>query len=321
MPDLLNALRRLYGEPGPEGILSPEEEAEARALAGVKAGLDALPKRRPDAATLAAVLALAADPPPALGDDPAEAAALAEVEAGLAALPRRRPDAAALEAVFAAAAGPSASPAADRPARRPTSRRRAAALGTAFVLLLAAASVLWIVPGGIVPGEVAAPPIAATAPQGEAASDDPQAEAAEPSTVLIEPLAEASPRSQTSAGSEATRSEATTSPSAGRPAPAQAAPPSAAPPPPAARVAAPAPNGFAAARSDEGAGADADLQLVSETMPFAEGDEALRLLYLRMLELQAAQAGLGWDEPPTALGTVPDSTPAASGWMRVRVER
>lgn len=313
MPDLLNATRRLYGEPGPEGISSAGEEAEARALAEVKAGLDALPKRRPDAATLDAVLALAADPLPTPGDDPDGEAALAEVAVGLAALPRRRPDAATLEAVFAAAAASSASlsavPAADRPARRSAPRRRVAALGTAFVLLLAVASVLWIVPG-----EDGAPQIAATAPQGEVVEPEAdaveEAGAAEPSATLSEALAEASPVPQASPRSEAPRSEAAVSVAAGRSTPERAARPSAVPPP-----------ALATAPSSDAAGADADFRLVNEPLPLADGDEALRLLYLRMLELQAAQSGLGWDEPPTALGAAPDSTPAASGWMRVRVER
>lgn len=314
MPDLLNALRRLYGEPGPEGISSPGEEAEARALAEVKAGLDALPKRRPDAATLDAVVAMATESLPALGDDPAEAAALAEVEAGLDALPRRRPDAETLEAVFAAAASATLipAPATDRPARRSAPRRRAAALGTAFVLLLAVASVLWIVPG-----DVAAPPIAANAPQAETGEPEAEgteaAEEAEPGATVSEPLADASPRS-----------EATASVSAGRSASEQVASSSGAPPPAAARAAAPTPADLAAvaaAQSGDAAEAAADFQLVGEPMPFADGDDELRLLYLRMLEMRAAQAGLGWDEPPTALGTVPDSVPAAGGWMQVRVER
>ena len=46
------------------------------------------------------------------------------------------------------------------------------------------------------------------------------------------------------------------------------------------------------------------------------------MLYLRVREMQAAQAGLGWDTPPVSLGAEPDSTPAAAtGWMQVRVQR
>jgi hypothetical protein len=317
MPDLLNALRRLYGEPGPEGIPAAGDEAEPRALAGVKAGLDALPKRRPAATTLEAVLATAAEPVALPDDDPSEAAALAEVEAGLAALPRRRPDAATLEAVFAAAAPavPNAAPAADRPAQRPSSRRRVAGLGTAFALLLAVAGMLWLVPD-----DAAAPPIAANAPQQEAAPAEADAALAAEAPVeepAAGPLADASPRSGTSPA------QAPNAPgrSVARAVPEPSAPsPSAPLPPPAA--AGVEPSALAAAQA-EGAAEAADLQLVlvAEPMPLADGDEELRLLYLRTLEMRAAQAGLGWDEPPTALGATPDPTPAASGWMQVRVER
>lgn len=285
MPDPLNALRRLYGEPGPEGIPAAGDEAEARALAEVKAGLDALPKRRPTAATLDAVSAAAAAPVPLPDDDPAEAAALADVEAGLAALPRRRPDAATLEAVFAAAAPAAAAPApaADRPARRSASRRRAAALGTSFVLLLAVASVLWLVPG-----DVAVPPIAANAPQEETASAEPDNAPVEEEAEQAEPSVEA--------------------PVAGDIAPSVAAPSADA--------------RLARAASALAAETEAEAGLVlTGDLPLADGDDELRLLYLRLIEMQAAQAGLGWDEPPAALGAAPDSAPASSGWMQVRVER
>ncbi|MDX1531718.1 MAG: hypothetical protein R3362_09350, partial [Rhodothermales bacterium] len=68
-----------------------------------------------------------------------------------------------------------------------------------------------------------------------------------------------------------------------------------------------------------------DVQLADVEVP-ADGDEALRLLYLRLQALEARQADLGWDEPPTALGM---EQPAGrsligsptNGWMRVRVAR
>ncbi len=63
------------------------------------------------------------------------------------------------------------------------------------------------------------------------------------------------------------------------------------------------------------------MRVSEESLPLADGDEELQLLYLRVREMQAAQAGLGWDTPPVSLGAAPDSTPAATGWMQVRVQR
>jgi hypothetical protein len=66
-----------------------------------------------------------------------------------------------------------------------------------------------------------------------------------------------------------------------------------------------------------------DVQLAEAEALALEADEELRLLYLRLREMQEAQAGLGWDTPPVALGAAPDSTPATTetGWMQVRVQR
>jgi hypothetical protein len=81
-----------------------------------------------------------------------------------------------------------------------------------------------------------------------------------------------------------------------------------------------APQALAARLAD----ADADdVRLANAETLARESDDELRLLYLRLREMQDGQAGLGWDTPPVALGAAPDSIPAgsATGWMQVRVEQ
>ena len=336
MQDHLNAIRRLYGEPGPEGApaagLLPEAEAEAEALAAVKAALDALPPQRPDAATLGAVFAAAEEtalapvrsvyenaPVPPQAE--AEVAALAAMKAGLDALPPQRPDAATLAAVLAAAApGEAAPPAApsraeDRPPRRNGARRRVVvALSAVFMLALVFSTGLWL-------GQDDGPPTLA-------AGQDAPAEEAE-SAPAAAPLAEAVPSRPTPDDGDEPQATPASRPPAeplarAEPPVRRAAPP---PAPPAetaiARTAAHADfegtdASAAAAHADE----DAPTLVAAEALPLADGDDELRLLYLRMLEMQAAQAGLGWGEPPVALGTTLDSVPpSTTGWMQVRVER
>ncbi len=332
----LGPIRTVYEEESVD-LATPEAKAEAAALAEIKAGLDALPPQRPDASVVNAVVAAAGAA--ALGpirtvygeeaaalatpEAEAEAAALAEVKAGLDALPPQRPAPALIDAVVASAT-PSRTPravpvaatagrAADRPARRGVRRGAAVALSAAFALVLALSIGLW--PDGESPGQEVVIPQAdglAEAPvledQEAASADDAFADAAPvepPAPVLTEQIAAAPPPSVARARQEA---------------------PVASAPAPGAGFSAVAERRFADAVPAE---AEADLLGVfdatddlAEALPLADGDEELRVLYLRLQEMQAAQVGVEWGGAPVSLGAAPDSTPAArSGWMQVRVER
>lgn len=293
MDEQLNLLRRLYDEPGAEGPpagASPEFEA----LAAVKAALDRLPKQRPDPAALEAVLAAASaatlEPVRALYEEPeaapsSEAEALRPVKEALDRLPRQRPDPAALEAVVAAAASARA---ADRPARRPArARRRRALAGLALALALVAGSGLWLSREA---GPEETPAVAETVP--------PAAPAPDATADALADEAQAAHEAPALAGSLAAASAPQAAPASRRSAPPPAAPP--APPaaePPAVALAA------------------------EESLPLTDGEDELPLLYLRLLEMEEAQAGLGWDGPPVPVGEAPAEAPPASGWMQVRVER
>ncbi len=364
MQDPLNAVRRLYGEPGAEdrpAQLPPEAEAEASALAELKAGLDALPPQRPDAAVLDAVFAAAAEDVLApirtvyedeeSSLDTPEAAVLAELKAGLDALPPQRPDASALAAVFAAAAGSSAAGstddarpahAADRAPRRLITRRRVVvALSAAFALMLVLTSGLWLGPQNDLPTMVSTEKQAADEPLAERLDEEAleaDADALDAEEALADAALPSDPAPVADAARNASRAavgEAVAS--ATPPVARQAAPPSVAP----SAVSRNVPSDAALPQADLAAAISApeaerdaafaagnlvgqgvgDLALASDELPLADGDEALQTLYLRMREMQAAQVGLGWDEPPDALGAAPDSAPPTTGWMQVRVER
>lgn len=411
MHDPLNAIRRLYGEPGttapeelsPEGEAelrvmadikaaldalpprSPEAsvvdavvaaageaarstalgpvravygvdeaafdaaDAEARALAEVKTGLDALPPRSPEASLIDAVVAAAGEAartaalapirsvydegaePLATETAEAEAAALSSMKTALDALPPRRPDPSVIDAVVAAAAAPSARPAtvaaaagraADRPARGSETRRRVTAvLGAVFAVVLVFAGGLWINQDAPMLQEAAVADRAESEsqvaePQG---MEDLVAEApgAAPVVEESEPIAPTVADNASSFADEGLIAAA--------PSPARSAARSASAVAPESEEmferldadAVIAPQAFAA-----GANAD-DVRLANAEVLARESDDELRLLYLRVQEMQAAQAGLGWDTPPVALGAVSDSalSAPASGWMQVRVER
>ena len=363
MQDPLNAIRRLYGEPGAEDAAdAPDARAEAEPFAALKAGLDALPPQRPDAATLDAVFAAAAAPvseadvlaplravyddAPGAVDSP-EAVAIAELKAGLDALPPQRPDAATLDAVFAAAAAPAGdAPPAVRPARAAdrapqrfiTRRRTIVALGAAFALMLVLTSGLWLgTPSDSSLETVASAEEQAADLDTEVMPDVIEEDAAfEADTENL--VAEAVPVSppaadQTAASGAIAAGARRAEPEAearvtARSSRSDDAPARAASPPAGGDVSAPADVAVArpeaaasfAAGNLEGQGVG-DLALAADALPLADGNEAIQTLYLRMREMQAAQAGLGWDEPPVALGAAPDSVPVQSGWMQVRVER
>ncbi len=325
----LTPLRRLYDEPRGDDRGDPQdapplaeaEAAELAALAPVKGALDALPPRRPDPAVLDATVAAATGallgPVRALydgGDDAegaatAEAAALRPVKAALDSLPRRRPPAAVVDAVVAAAvATPAARPRAeDRPPER-RRRRLGAVAGSLFALALVATAALWV-------GQEA--PEAEVLVEAQPAADEVQAENAEEG--LTSGLSAATPTAADLAPGEAATSPelaARTAAPRARIGGASAAPPGATPRPEAEAVAPPV-AAFAAA--DQGTPPNAE---VVARLARAEADEeALRLSYLRLEAMRGS--GLGWDEPPAALGAPPDSTapPAARGWMQVRVQR
>ena len=365
MQDPLNAIRRLYAEPGAEDAAdAPDARAEAETFAALKAGLDALPAQRPDATTLDAVFAAAAAPIAAsddvlapvcavYGDTPAaldspEAVAIAELKAGLDALPPQRPSDATLAAVFAAAGASTGSAptdtrparAADRaPQRLVTRRRTIVALGAAFALLLMLTSGLWLgTPTELEETLASAEEQTADADTPEAVEEEAALEndaenlVAEAAPVASQPTAGDAASSGALASSARRAEPEVQARAAARPSRAEESLARSSAPPPPADVSAPVMADVAAAKPEaETATAFADgnlagqgvgdLPLASDELPLADGDEALQTLYLRMREMQAAQAGLGWDEPPVALGAAPDAAPAQSGWMQVRVER
>ncbi len=333
-------VRAVYGEE-PHAPATPEAEAEASRLAPVRAALDALPPQRPAPALVEAVVAAAGaavlgpvrlvygEEPPALAtpEAEAEAAALAEVKTALDALPPQRPAPALVEAV-AAAAAPARSPrraagavAADRAAasskRRGVRRGAVAALGAAFALVLAFGVGLW--PGGEAPL-----PVAEDWPG--AWSDDEMVAKGQEAGRAAETLADAAPvevPSDEVAGAAASAAPQTVR--TRRPAPAGSAPA------PVAGFSAAAERrvmGTAPVAADAGLasalapGAERAPELEAEPLPLADGDAELQVLYLRLQEMQAAQAGIEWDAAPVSLGAEPGAAPAArAGWMQVRVER
>ena len=309
-------------------------EAEAAHLADLKTALDALPPQRPDTAVLDAVVAAAAEatrdalgpirtvygeaPTPLAGPEAdAEAAALAEVKGALDALPAQRPDVGLIDSVVAHAAAASGtrsprpapvaaatSRAADRPARRGVRRGAAVALGAVFALVLAVGIGLW-------PGE--APPELAEVRQAGADQTQETPTVAGDAATGAERLADATPADaadQVAAAAPIVWASATGcsdfAPSRrpdSRPSPSAASPP-------------------ARAEAAPTATSEADALADAEALPLGDGDEELQLLYLRLQEMQAAQAGVEWGGPAVSLGATPDSTPAArSGWMQVRVQR
>jgi hypothetical protein len=344
-PPVLEPIRAVYDE-GAAELESESARAEARALAPVKEGLDALPRQRPDASLIDAVVQAAGaaqsaalapvrtvydeEPAPlASSAAEAEAAALAEMKAALDRLPPRRPDPSVIDAVVAAAAQPAlpaeeqaegrpgsvaavAGRAADRPARRnagETRRRVATVVGAVFAVVLVFGGWLWLSQEpassdlAAVEQEVAGDQVAEAPPSaGAEAAEASEAPAPPPAeTPAAAPdddglLAAASPPPQPTAEAEA----------------GIAARPAAAP------EATGAPSAFAARATAPAAG---DVQL-AQAMAL-DADDDLRLMYLRLREMQDGQAGLGWDTPPVALGAASDSTPAppATGWMQVRVQR
>lgn len=340
MHDELNAIRRLYGEPGTEGPPS-DPPAGLDALADVKAALDRLPPQRPDpslidavvaagreaarAAALAPIRAVYDEEPEPLASEQAEAeaAALAQVKAALDRLPPQRPAASVIDAVVAAAVTDphsavvpaTAGRAADRPAERSTRRRAVVALSAVFAVVLVFGGGFWLSQDATTPQELvaerfeadgqavdAAPPVA-EAPAEEPESSEESSDTAAPSAPPVTgQLATAVPQ-RSAAGAPSGDAQAADadeqSASARR-----------------AEAAVPAPASPAAV-----ANADDVMRASEESLPLADGDEELQLLYLRVREMQAAQAGLGWDTPPVSLGAAPDSTPAATGWMQVRVQR
>lgn len=335
----LGPIRTVYGEQT-EALATPESEAEAAQLAEVKAALDTLPPQRPPAAVLDAVVAAAGvaslgpvrtvydEAPVALTTPEAEVEAvqLGAMKAALDALPPQRPAPALIDAVVASAMSPptpratpiaaAAGRAADRPARRGVRRSAAVALSAAFALVLALSIGLW--PNGAAPVQQE---VAVAESPGEAKAEAP---------VMAEEQ-EAAPVD--GAFADATSGDANAPVANGQ---------IAAAPPPVSRArqapvaSAPAPvAGFSAAaerrdvdalsaetEADLGAALDADERAETEALPLADGDAELRVLYLRLQEMQAAQAGIAWDGAPVSLGAAPDSVSAArSGWMQVRVER
>ncbi|MEM1042154.1 MAG: hypothetical protein AAGI91_05940 [Bacteroidota bacterium] len=347
--DALGPVRTVYEEE-PGTLATPAAQAEAAALSEVKAGLDALPPQRPDAATLHAVLAAAAgtaalDPVRTVYGEAAaalaapaaqaEAAALSEVKAGLDALPPQRPAPSLVDAVVAAAGSSratrtapvaaAAGRAADRPARRGVRRGAAAGLSAAFALVLALSIGLW--PDGTSPVQDAlAPPLAerAEAPviaeETEAAEQEAgpvsgavadAAPAASAPPAAAEPIASAEPPRAARTGASQARQQVASAP------------------PPTAGFSTVAERRLALAEEVAAEGGAADLASALEAdedragaLPLADGDQELRMLYLRLQEMQAAQVGVAWDGAPVSLGAPPDSTPAArSGWMQVRVDR
>lgn len=336
MHDELNAIRRLYDEAGTGGPPSDAAPVSA-ALADMKAALDALPPQRPDPAVIDAVVAAAGeaaraaalgpirtvydeDPEPLVSEAAeAEAAALAQVKTALDRLPRQRPEASVIDAVVAAAAQPveavpvaaTVGRAADRPARPATRRSVVAALSAVFALVLVFGGGFWLTQDAAAPQEVAVAERSEAEESGVAAAP-PVAEA--PAEGSFEAAAPSAPTEASGqlAVAEPQRSAADLAPRDARQERAlDAADEDVA----SARRAVPAPAPPAAANAD-------GVMLASEAaLPLADGDEELQLLYLRVREMQAAQAGLGWGTPPVSLGAVPDSTPAATGWMQVRVQR
>ena len=340
--DALGPVRAVYGEGGEES-----DSAEVRALAEVKAGLDALPPQRPDPSLIDAVVAAAGDasraaalaPIRAVYDEDAEplateaaeteAAALASMKEALDQLPPRRPDPSVIDAVVAAAAESSAQPApvaaatgraADRPARRSETRRRVAgALAAVFALVVVFGGGLWMYQD---------------APTSQQIAEADQTEAQAPNAE--EQIAEAAPQPPASNEADATAPPAAdlAASSADEAAAAEgfvAAAPAPAVVPEEREVfesldVADVPVQAFAARA---AGADAaeagadDVRLANAEALARDADDELRLLYLRLREMQDAQAGLGWDTPPVALGAPTDSilVPAETGWMQVRVQR
>lgn len=354
--DALGLVRAVYGE-GDEDA----DSAEAHALAEMKAGLDALPPQRPEPSLIDAVVAAAGEASRAAALAPiraaydedaeslttdaaeAEAAVLASMKDALDQLPPRRPDPSVIDAVMAAAAESSAPTtpvvattgrAADRPARRPETRRRVAgALAAVFAVVVVFAGGLWMNQG---------------APGSQQIAEADRAEAQAPS--VEEQIAEAAPPAASNEA-EATASSAAdlAASRADEPVADEGLVAAAAPPPPPSRQAEPAAarsapsatpevaesfdaldtnaatlarQSFADAAPAAGASAD-DVRLANAEALAQDADEELRLLYLRLREMQAAQAGLGWDTPPVALGAPPDSasSPAETGWMQVRVQR
>jgi len=356
--DALGPVRAVYGED--EG---DSESAETRALAEVKAGLDALPPRRPDPSLIDAIVGAASEaarasalaPIRAVYDEDAEplttdaaeaeAAALASMKDVLDQLPPRRPDPSVIDAVVAAAAESSgaavpvaatAGRAADRPARRPETRRRVAgALIAAFAVVLVFAGGLWMNQSDPSAqqfaeadrSEAQAPSaeeqIAEAPPQTAAPSEAESNGAAPPAADLAASLAE-----------ESAANEGLVAAAAPPPAPSVQSEPAAARSAPTVTPderevfesldAGDVPAQAFAARAAGADAADADdVRLANAEALARDADDELRLLYLRVREMQDAQAGLGWDTPPVALGAAPDSipAPAEAGWMQVRVQR
>lgn len=340
----LGPIRAVYGV---EEAETDATGAEARALAEVKAGLDALPSQRPDASLIDAVAAAAGEaartaalaPIRAVYDEgaepleteaaQAEAAALMPLKTALDALPPRRPVPSVLDAVVAAAVSASARPAtvaaaagraADRPARGSATRRRVTAvLGAVFAVVLVFAGGLWMNRDAPTSQEVA---VADRAEAETQVADDLVAAVPEEAPVVeqAEPVAPTVADNASSFADEGLVAAAS-------PPPAPSAARSASAVAPEAELvlerfdadAVIAPQAFAA-----GTGASAnDARLANAEVLARESDDELRLLYLRVREMQAAQAGLSWDTPPVALGAAPDSIPvgSATGWMQVRVER
>lgn len=304
---------------------------EAEATRPLREALNALPPQRPEPSLTDAVVAMAMtvredaqlagvralyEPESAApqGRAAIEAAALRPVRDALDAMPKQRPKPSVIDAVVAAARPAVAASAAtrstatrstaaaaapDRGARR-SSRRRVGtrtAIGSALVLMLAAALTLW-------PRQAVSPDatLAANAPteangsagamldSAEAPESGPEPDAIE--ALPSDPIAEATPPP---ASSDASASAATP----------QAASPQAAP-------------SLAASRSVSRS-APAVARSVSAAP--ADEDSDLRLLYLRLQDLEAA--GMSWGAPPVELGSEAASTPAAAparGWMQVRIE-
>ncbi len=355
MHDELNAIRRLYGEPG---ISDPPPDAQAvpAALAEMKAALDALPPQRPDAFVIDAVVAAAGEAAwaAALGpirqvydEEPeplvsaqaeSEAAVLAQMKAALDRLPPQRPDLAVIDAVVATAALPSrpvpvgatAGRAADRPARAAPRRGVVAALSAVFALVLVFGGGLWLSRDTAAPREIAsadrfeaekqevdAAPLVAEG-SAEDALEEPASAAP---TEVTGPLAAAAPQRTASPAPaneivQNERARLADAMAADVPAASARRDMTTAPAAPNA-----APNAEMAALSADRAKVEGATLASEEALPLTDGDEELQLLYLRVREMQAAQAGLGWDTPLVPLGIAPDSVPAATGWMQVRVQR
>ena len=301
--DRLAPLRSVYEEASVP-LASAAAQHEAAVIADLKAGLDALPPRRPDPSVVEAVLA-AASPSGEIEEERAPAAAAVDR-------------------------------AADRPARRgsTTARHRVASmLGTAFALLVVFGGGYWLMqdaPTSEAPlaseQDVVEEPVADATPAAESRGESATAPASAGIAAGEAPTAGASQDAPAAAASVAAPPVVTDQVAAdlGRgQAPASRSTPSAAGPP--AEAATP-PEALLEASAFAADDAVAVLT-ASGLSPAAvealarEDDDALRLLYLRVRAMQAAQAGIAWDEPPVALGAAPDSSVLPSGWMQVRVDR